>query len=401
MIKRLILLLVLVGIGLPSLPSRAQNGADTFADLADFEAALASATGDLEAFWNRVLAHGTMPLIFDDTAVFLYRGAGNRVEWRGDFSGWDSQSTYRGQRLAESDIWVMSATFPRDARLDYKVVVNGGDWRLDPMNPQRQMGGFGFNNYFAMPDWVYPTETLEQADIPHGTLSETIIIESSILRYKLGYQVYTPYAYETLDTPLPTIYVTDGQEYVDPDMGSMVNVLDNLIANGDMRPVIAVFIDARDPNIRSANRREVQFITNNAYVSFLTDELVPTIQADYRVSNDPAATAILGTSLGGLNAAYVGLQRSDVFGLIGIHSPAFWIAPQVMEAYAESAVLPLKIFMSTGLIADVAEEAQLMRDILEDKGYPLLYVEVNDGHSWGAWRGLLDEPLVYFFGSTQ
>jgi len=24
---------------------------------------------------------------------------------------------------------------------------------------------------------------------------------------------------------------------------------------------------------------------------------------------------------------------------------------------------------------------------------------VNEGHSWGNWRALIDEPLIYFFGT--
>jgi hypothetical protein len=39
-----------------------------------------------------------------------------------------------------------------------------------------------------------------------------------------------------------------------------------------------------------------------------------------------------------------------------------------------------------------------MRALFEAKGYPLQYIEVNEGHSWGNWRGLLAEPLMYFWG---
>jgi len=54
--------------------------------------------------------------------------------------------------------------------------------------------------------------------------------------------------------------------------------------------------------------------------------------------------------------------------------------------------------MSTGVIFDTQNQARAMRDIMIQKGYPLLYKEVNEGHSWGNWRALIDEPLIYFFG---
>jgi enterochelin esterase family protein len=104
---------------------------------------------------------------------------------------------------------------------------------------------------------------------------------------------------------------------------------------------------------------------------------------------------ILGTSLGGWNAAIFGIMRPEVFGLIAIHSPAF--NEKIIRQYAASPRLPVKIFMSTGVIYDTENQARAMREVLEKKGYPLKYIEVNQGHSWGNWKGLIDEPLEWFF----
>ena len=40
-----------------------------------------------------------------------------------------------------------------------------------------------------------------------------------------------------------------------------------------------------------------------------------------------------------------------------------------------------------------------MKQVFEDKGYPLQYLEVNEGHSWGNWRALIDDPLRFFWGA--
>ena len=37
-------------------------------------------------------------------------------------------------------------------------------------------------------------------------------------------------------------------------------------------------------------------------------------------------------------------------------------------------------------------------DWLEEKGYPLQYLETADGHSWGNWRGVMADMLRFFFG---
>jgi enterochelin esterase family protein len=163
---------------------------------------------------------------------------------------------------------------------------------------------------------------------------------------------------------------------------------------------MAVFIDPRDPET-GQNRREREYIVNDHFDAFLTTELVPLIDATYPTSPSPDARAILGASYGGFHAAYIGLEYFDTFHLIGMQSPAFpkyW----VVEGYEQSERLPLKIFMSVGTIGDVSVEVtRHVRDILEAKGYPILYIETNDGHAWGNYRGLLDELSIYFFGTNK
>jgi enterochelin esterase family protein len=196
---------------------------------------------------------------------------------------------------------------------------------------------------------------------------------------------------------LPVIYVTDGQEYADERMGAMIHVLDNLIADKRIKPVIAVFIDSREVGNANNNRRMFELPLNDRFVDFITDELIPTIDSSYKTKASADGRAILGTSLGGLNAAYVGLKASDKIQLIGIHSPSFWYRPQIYGMYQDSPTLPLKIFMSTGMISDTEEGALRMKAIMESKEYQLEYRQTNEGHSWGNWRSLIDDILIYFF----
>ena len=187
-----------------------------------------------------------MPLIFDDTAVFLYRGPARSVAWAGDFTRWDFEPPLPGARQGQTDIWILAREFPHDARLDYKILIDGSRQILDPLNPFTQLGGYGPNSVVRMPGYVYPTITLPRDAIPHGTLSEPHTIASASLGYDVRYQVYTPAGYEAL-RDLPVIYATDGQEYAHPEMGALPTTLDNLLADGAIRPVIAVFIDPRSP----------------------------------------------------------------------------------------------------------------------------------------------------------
>ncbi len=351
----------------------------------------------LKTFWDRLIMHQQVPFVIGDSVAFLYNGKAKSVSWHGDFDGWNPKSNeYRGRKNGLSYIWICTTSFPKDARLDYKIVVDE-KWILDPANQYQQWSGWGPNSELRMPDWKYPKETIRRSEVSLGDFSSDRSIVSTNLGYSVNYRVFTPAGYDSLSN-LSVIYVTDGHEYSGERLGSMKTVLDNLTFDKKIKPIIAVFIDPRNPDNKEKNRRGDEYTINDKFAKFVTDEVVPQIDKDYKTDPSPENRAILGTSLGGINSAYFGISRSDVFRLIAINSPAFKYKPEIYSMYEDSSQLPLKIFMSTGIVFDTEIAARQMKKILEKKNYPLKYIEVNEGHSWGNWRGLLDDMLVYFFG---
>lgn len=377
----------------------------SFSSMAEFNNLLLQLVSDpdktrLTAFYDSLKANHQIPFILDDSVAFLYMGNAEKVQWAGDFNGWDPGLTgYNGKNLGNG-LWIIKQSFPIDARLDYKIVLNGNQWILDPANKYIQYSGFGPNSELRMPDWVEPQETILSSDVQRGKLGSNQIIQSSqaTLGYKVQYRVYTPYNYST-STELPTVYVTDGHEYSDDRLGAMVIILDNLIYKQIIKPLVVVFIDPRNPDNLSENRRMMEYAGNIRFANFVADELVPTIDSAYKTIATPEMRCIMGTSMGGWNAAFFGLKRYDTFGNLAIHSPAF--DNSVIAGYQNAEKLPLKVFMSTGIINDTEDRARQMNEILKDKGYPLMYIEVNQGHSWGNWRALIDDPMQYFFSVTE
>ncbi len=349
----------------------------------------------VNAFLDTLKARNKIPFAFKDSVAFLYRGSSASVKWAGDFNGWNPNAAgYSGIKVGLSNVWMIIKSFPSNARLDYKIVL-GSSWILDPENSFTQYSGVGtYNSELRMPGWVYPQETIINSNTPRGNLSFNQSIYSSNLKYLVFFKVYVPFDYDKYSN-LPVIYLTDGHEYSDERLGSMLNVLDNLIYQKKIKPVIAVFIDPRSES--GTNRRGSEYTINKQFADCVSDELVPFIDKSYKTNSSPNARAILGTSLGGLNSAYFGIYRHDKFALIGIHSPAFQANTQIYNLFEASNKLPLKIWMSTGTINDTQANALKMKEILDRKGYEYKYVEVPEGHSWGNWRALIDEPLQYFF----
>ena len=200
---------------------------------------------------------------------------------------------------------------------------------------------------------------------------------------------------------LPVIYVTDGTDAISEIYAGMVNVLDNLIADGQIRPIIAVFIDPHDAGTGEYVRwRELvpENLDSCPFCDFVAEEIVPLIDADYKTDPSADARAVLGTSLGGQWAAYMGVAYTDIFHMIAIKSFIINEQDWLLDEYQDSELKPLNIFLHHG-IYELASLAPRLREILEEKGYPLLYVETNEGHSYGNWRGTTDDLLVYFFGT--
>ena len=113
-----------------------------------------------------------------------------------------------------------------------------------------------------------------------GTLSENIRIKSNVLGYDLQYRVYLPDQTKiNANYKLPTLYITDGESYA--KKGRMVSALDTAIAEGTIKPVVAIFVDARDPDNLNINRRNEQFFCEKNYIDFFTTELVPLVDKTY------------------------------------------------------------------------------------------------------------------------
>ncbi len=231
-----------------------------------------------------------------------------------------------------------------------------------------------------------------------GTLSDYQIIKSKALGYDLRYRVYVPPGYESL-SDLPSIYLTDGPSYLSEQAGNMVQKIDILLEEKKIKPLVAIFIDPRDPYRPSVNKRNSQFLNNPHYVEFVTTELVPHVDKFFNTSKKAQDRVIMGLSFGGLNAAYFGVKAHSTFYGVGMQSPAMHPRPEIYSYYLEEDVLPIKIYLSTGTRNDTEVGTRKLKGILDKKGYQYKYREVPYGHNWRNWGPLVNEALLFFFAS--
>jgi enterochelin esterase-like enzyme len=357
--------------------------------------------GKVQILWDSLVRTGRIPLVEQDSVAFLYKGNVTSVKWTGDFNGWEYDRSYnnKGSRIGGSDVWILKASFPRDARLDYKLIVDD-QWILDPENSNHQLSGVGGgspNSELRMPEWKPDPNSLHDASIPAGTLKENLLFTSKKLGYQLTYSLYVPHGQSEPASNIPILYVTDGYEYLHPQMGAMKTVLDNLIGKKLINPVVVVFVDNRDPLNRSNNRRMQELAMSAAYLDFFVNELIPKVEKDLSITATAAERGVLGTSMGGLTSAFFAFSRPDIFGLAGIQSPAFWFRPEIYTLCTNAESPPQKIYLTTGTFFDAHEGVEKMKTILEKNTCTFQFKEVNQGHSWGQWKDLIDDILIYFY----
>ena len=361
--------------------------AQTFSDfIADLNAA---PSGNRQAMVDSFMAATTdFPVIEADTiANFVYQGNVSSVSIPGDATGWDPGVLTMDQ-IAGTNFWYHSEVYESNARLDYKLVLNNTNWILDPLNDYTVLGGFGPNSELRMPDFEQPAEIDFYPDIPHGTLTDTSFTSSNLSNTRTV-RVYLPPSYDATTERHPVVIVHDGLEFV--SLASANNVLDYLIEEERIEPVIGVFIPAVNRTEEYAGSQQDEF------EAFIVDEIIPWIDSRYRTLATAESRAVMGASNGGNISLVLGFEYPEVFGNVAALSSNVQSSLNNNAANQEAA--DLNIYMNIGLydIPVLIPLVRNFRDLLEANNYNLQYAEYPDGHSWGFWRGYIDDPLQMFF----
>lgn len=348
----------------------------------------------VEEYVAKVRSYGRA-VVEDSTIYFLFHGSARNVSVAGDINGWSPRVDTMA-RIQKTRLFYLPKTIHPAARLEYKLIIDSS-WILDPLNQQQAIGGYGPNSEIWMPLYHPPTKIGYRADIPHGRL-DSLKIKSKLLRRTHPVFVYLPPEYKRLSRKrYPSIYVTDGGEYI--TLALMTSILDNLIAEKRIQPVIAVFVDPRtDIQDASTSKRMFDYTMSDTFVTFMVEEVRARLLKKYRMDWRPEQTAIMGASLGGLISTYAAFTRPDIFGLSAAQSPSYWWKNDSLITMIDFAPKRnVKFYIDTGTIRDAQEKAFKMKSIMERKGYQVHYEEHPEGHNWVNWRARISHILEYFW----
>ncbi len=206
-------------------------------------------------------------------------------------------------------------------------------------------------------------ESLPQEGVPKGEIRGPFVLPSQVYAgTQHTYWVYVPAQYDP-GVPAALMVYQDGQAFKD-EKGDIraQNVMDNLIYRREIPVMIGVFINPgrrpdqaeptpRDWGDRDTNRPTEYNSLDDKYARVMTEELLPALRRDYRISTDPEMHGIGGSSSGAIAAFTVAWERPDDFRKVLSNVGSFvnlrggHVYPEKVQATAKK---PIRVFLCDG-----------------------------------------------------
>jgi uncharacterized protein len=210
-------------------------------------------------------------------------------------------------------------------------------------------------------------------------IGDTFTIDSKIVNETRRINVYLPPTYtESTTARLPVLYMPDGG--MAEDFLHIAGLVQVLVGNSTMRPFILVGIE------NTERRRDMTGPTQNpddkkiaprvggsaAFRDFIRKELMPSVNARYRTTNE---TAIVGESLAGLFVIETFLLEPDVFDTYIAFDPSLWWNNQKLVVDARMLLqsrpkLEKTLYFASSDEKGIIETAEKLANILSTSAPP-------------------------------
>jgi enterochelin esterase-like enzyme len=172
---------------------------------------------------------------------------------------------------------------------------------------------------------------LQVRAVPHGTV-QSHPYKSKSLGTERKVVVYTPPGYEKATGRYPVLYLLHGagsDETSWTQRGLAHVILDNLIADGKLKPLIVVmpfgYTVARTPGGARGDAAENKMQREGFTKDFIED-VIPLVDSTFRTYADRDHRAIAGLSLGGAQSLALGISHTELFSRVAAFSPAMGAA---------------------------------------------------------------------------
>lgn len=239
------------------------------------------------------------------------------------------------------------------------------------------------------PQIDYPDKQESPACLTAGGEVHEFRLASDQLSDPMPVRVYTPPCYyEETGRSYPVLYLIHGQTYTADqwDRLGADEAASRLIAAGEVAAFLIVM---------PQDSRHFAPPADNAFDDVFLADLIPWVEANYRVVPGREFRAVGGLSRGASWAIHLALNHPDLFGALGGHSPPVfaeeaWKLRGLLDALAAGD--PPRIWLDIGERDQqrILQSAQWFEGLLNERGIP---------HQWSLFTG--DHSEVYWSSHVE
>ena len=251
-------------------------------------------------------------------------------------------------------------------------------------------------------------------DVPHGRLQEVWYKNPTLGQRRVF--VYTPPGFDPAAArTYPAVYLlhsTTDNETFWSRVGRAPFIVDNLIADGRMKPVLLVMPFGhtsvpRGPEEGAGGKDlyDVAVIGRD-----LVDQVMPLVEREFHASPRAKDRAIFGFAMGGYQAVTIGLDHPGLFGYVAGASANFRPTMDLAANFAgltaglDSAKREIQyvtLMTGTGEAAAIPQ-SQRVAEYLTGLGLRNEWTTPEGGsHTWHTWRGYFRDLLEYKFFADE
>jgi enterochelin esterase family protein len=251
----------------------------------------------------------------------------------------------------------------------------------------------------------------EIRDVPHGSVHAQWY-KSPDIGTTRRFFVYVPPGYEkNTSTRYPVLYLLHGNGDTEAEwttFGRANFILDNLLAEGKVRPMLVVmpFGHTVPPQeLSTASRgRNTQLMEED-----LLQNVIPAVEARYRTAGGAKNRAIAGLSMGGGQSTFIGLGNLSMFSWVAVFSAGAGggggrdnqgFDEKLAAVFADKDTTNKKLsllWIACGTDDGAMKGAEQLAAKLESSGIRHTFHKTEGAHNWRVWRRYLAEltPLLF------
>ena len=302
----------------------------------------------------------------------------------------------------DDGVWTYQTEVLDPELYSYSFQVDGVK-TIDPSNPFLNRDVASVTNIFIVGG---PQADLYKVnDVAHGTVSRRWY-DSPGLGMDRRLTVYTPPGYEASTDKYPVLYLlhgAGGDEEAWIALGRTVQIMDNLISQGKVKPMIVVMpngnvIQDAAPGEGHEGFYTPQFMapkTMNGMYELNFMDIIKFVESNYRVLADKQHRAIAGLSMGGFHSLHISRFFPNTFDYVGLFSAAIMpredATGKVYSYFDETLETQMKngyelYWIAIGKTDFLYKANQEYKEKLDAIGMKYEYVESPGGHTWRNWR---------------